>query len=492
MKLTRLNMLALGALLLFTAAASAADLSLTAVTYPERKSIDIPFAVTSIGPKDARISAEVDFRGGQAQIEISYREMQPAILFSGNITAYSVWAVTRDGVTENLGELAVTDPKGSRKFATGQKDFAMMITAEPIIGTPQPSTLVIATSQAPPPKEAKSASFAFNRFTSAFYQNLIKPGNPSIADLKYTKGAEPVELMKARKLVEMAGNPLVAKYDPKAVPEASVFLAQATNSATGGGSAKVITDYAARATARASEGIRLTVQKEYEAMIAAEEAKKAAEKAALQTGLATTTSERDQLAIEKRQLETEKAQLEADKAALKAERDALAARLDGAVERIMEVRKTARGLAMDLGNVLFDVNKATLKQAALQPLAKLSGVLLMVPEVNVRIEGFTDATGTAERNRMLSAERARSVFDFLKAQGIAPERMTHAGYGPANPVADNATAEGRTRNRRVELTLAQGVIEPTPGGFTAPEVPPAPAKAPAKKAPKPAEPAKKN
>ena len=82
------------------------------MTYPEKKSIDIPFAVTSIGPKDARISAEVEFRGGQAQIEISYRKMQPAILFSGNITAYSVWAVTKDGVTENLGELAVDRPEG--------------------------------------------------------------------------------------------------------------------------------------------------------------------------------------------------------------------------------------------------------------------------------------------------------------------------------------------------------------------------------------------
>ena len=160
-------------------------------------------------------------------------------------------------------------------------------------------------------------------------------------------------------------------------------------------------------------------------MIAAEEAKKAAEKAALQTGLATTTSERDQLAIEKRQLETEKAQLEADKAALKAERDALAARLDGAVERIMEVRKTARGLAMDLGNVLFDVNKATLKPGAYVPLAKLSGVLLMVPEVNVRIEGFTDATGSAERNKV-ALRRAR------------PERLRLPRLPEDRPVPDDA------------------------------------------------------
>ena len=479
--------LALAALLVLTAAASAADVQLTSVLYPEKVDIDVPFAVSAIGPKDAQVSAEVEFKGGQAQIEISYDKMQPAILFAGNITSYAVWAITKDGTAENLGSLDVVSPKGSHKFATGQKDFAMMVTAEPVGGTVQPSTLVVLTSGAAKQKEAKSTPFSFNRFTGDFYQKLIKPGNPSIADLKYTKGGEPIELMRARKLVELAGNPAVLKYDPKAVEEASIPLAQATNTATAGGSERVITDYAARATARASDAIRLTVRKEYEAMKAAEEAKKAAEKAALQTGLATTTAEKDQLAAEKKQLE-------ADKAALKAERDALAARLGGALEKIMAVRQSARGVVMDLGDVLYDVNKSTLKVGARESLAKLSGVLLMLPEINVRIEGFTDSTGTAERNKVLSSERARSVFDYLKGQGIPAERLTHAGYGPANPVADNATAEGRSKNRRVELTFAQGPIEPTPGGFTAPDTPPAPEKAtkPAPKpAAKPAAPAKK-
>jgi outer membrane protein OmpA-like peptidoglycan-associated protein len=278
--------------------------------------------------------------------------------------------------------------------------------------------------------------------------------------------------------VEMAGNPSVAKYDPKAVPEASIFLAQATNTAAAGGSAKVITDYSSRASARASEAIRLAVRKEYEEMVAAEESRKAAEKAALKTDLAATTAEKEQLAAEKKQLEADKRQLEsdkaalqADKAALQAERDALAARLNSAVERIMVVRQSARGLVMDLGNVLFDVNKATLKPGAHAPLAKLAGVLLMLPEINVRIEGFTDSTGSAERNKVLSAERARSVHDYLVAEKIDPSRLTHAGYGPDNPAADNSTADGRTKNRRVELTLAQGAIEPTPGGFTAPDTP---------------------
>ncbi|HQR67823.1 MAG TPA: OmpA family protein [Thermoanaerobaculia bacterium] len=474
---------------------SAADLQLTSVLYPEKKDIDVPFAVTAIGPKGAEVAAEVEYKAGQAQIEISYKNMQPAILFAGNITQYAVWAVTADGTTENLGALNVVEPKGSQKFSTGQKQFAMIVTAEPISGTWQPSTLVVLVSGKAKQLEGQATTFAFNRFAGPFYQNLIKPGNPSIADLKYAKGGEPVELMKARKLVELAGNPAVSKYDPKTFEEAKLTLAQATNTVTSGGSEKVITDYSARASAKASEVIRLAVRKEYEAMKAAEEAKKAAEKSALQQGLATTTAERDALEVEKKKLEADKKKLEAEKAQIKAERDALEARLAGALSKIMTVTETARGLAVDIGDVLFDVNKATLKPAARESLAKMSGVLLILPDVNLRIEGFTDSTGTAERNKVLSAERAKSVDDYLLSQGIDASRMSHAGYGPANPVADTATAEGRAKNRRVVVTFAKGVIEPMPGGYTAPDKPAAPAKAPAKKeakpAAKPAEPAKK-
>ena len=148
-----------------------------------------------------------------------------------------------------------------------------------------------------------------------------------------------------------------------------------------------------------------------------------------------TTAEKDQLAADKRKLE-------ADKAALKAERDALEARLGGALSQIMTVRESARGIVMDLGDVLFDVGKATLKPGARESLAKLSGVLLMLPDVNLRVEGFTDSTGSAETNKVLSANRAKSVYDFLITMKIDAARMAHAGYGPANPVGDNATAAG--------------------------------------------------
>jgi outer membrane protein OmpA-like peptidoglycan-associated protein len=514
-------------------AASGAEVQLTSVLYPDRTNIDVPFAVTAIGPKAATVSAEVNFRDGQARIEVSWTGMQPAIMFAGNITSYALFAVTKDGLSENLGEVAVLKPNGSRKFQTGQKDFALIITAEPVTGTPQPSNLVVFTSGGPSKKTAKPTPFKFNRFANEFWQQQIKPGNPSIANLPmFVPGAEPVELTTARKLVEMAQAMKLAPEFAKNVDQAKVTLAQATNTAAAGGSSKVVTDYAARAGSLASEAIRGTVRKDYEAKLSAEDARKLAEKASLEKGLAQTSAqlsltekqkaeieallaqvrvekaqveaeksrieaEKAQVEAEKSRIEAEKAVIEADRVKVKAERDALAERLAGALGKIMATRQTARGITMDLGDVLYDVNKATLKTAARESLAKLSGVLLMLPDVNVRIEGFTDSTGTAERNKTLSAERAQSVFEFLKVQGIDASRMAHAGYGPANPVASNDTKEGKAKNRRVEMTFAQGTIEPTPGGYTAPDKPAAPAKPvlkpAAKKAPaKAAAPAKTN
>ncbi|MFI5180537.1 MAG: OmpA family protein [Thermoanaerobaculia bacterium] len=476
-------------------AASAAEIQLTSVLYPEKKSIDIPFTATAIGPKAATVSATVYSKSGQSDIKISWEETPPAILFSGNITDYAVWAITKDGVADYLGELGVTDPNGSRKFRTGRKDFAIIITAEAVTGTPKPSNLVVFVSGPSKKVEAKSSTFAFSGFIGEFWQKQIKPGNPSIADLPpYQAGSEPIQLIKARKLLEMAQGMKLTPGTEKSIDDAKIALSQAANTAAAGGSSKVITDYAARSASLSSEAIRKTVQTDYDAMVAAAEAKKAAEKAALQKGLATTSAQLDETTRAKAEVEAllaqvrkEKAEVEADRASVqaerdlvKAERDALAARLSGALEKIMAVRQSARGIVMDLGDVLYDVNKATLKPGARESLAKLSGVLLMLPDINIRIEGFTDSTGTAERNRVLSADRAKSVYDYLTAQGIASGRLSHAGYGPANPVADNATKEGRAKNRRVELTFAQGMIEPTPGGYTAPDAPPASAKPAAK------------
>jgi outer membrane protein OmpA-like peptidoglycan-associated protein len=118
------------------------------------------------------------------------------------------------------------------------------------------------------------------------------------------------------------------------------------------------------------------------------------------------------------------------------------------VERVGEGIK----ITFDSG-ILFDVNQATLKPEAKQNLEKLAVILNKYPDTNILIEGHTDSTGTYEHNLDLSKQRAQSVSNYLASLGVDPSRFTTMGYGPSQPVASNATAEGRTQNRRVELAV---------------------------------------
>ncbi len=118
------------------------------------------------------------------------------------------------------------------------------------------------------------------------------------------------------------------------------------------------------------------------------------------------------------------------------------------IERVGEGIK----ITFDSG-ILFDVDKATLKPEAKTNLDKLAVILNKYPDTNVLIEGHTDATGTEEHNLTLSKERAQSVSNYLAGLGVDPKRFTDMGYGEAQPVASNDTAEGRAQNRRVELAI---------------------------------------
>jgi len=101
--------------------------------------------------------------------------------------------------------------------------------------------------------------------------------------------------------------------------------------------------------------------------------------------------------------------------------------------------------------VNFDFDRATLRPEAAPVVAQVAAMLKADPKLRLTIEGHTDALGTADRNRALSAERAASFAAALTAQGIGADRLSSAGFGPDKPVATNDTSEGRARNRRVEL-----------------------------------------
>ena len=136
------------------------------------------------------------------------------------------------------------------------------------------------------------------------------------------------------------------------------------------------------------------------------------------------------------------------------ERAQLRERLRQQLNLILETRESARGLIVNISDVLFDFNKYTLKPGAREKMAKVSGILLAYPGLKIQVEGHTDSVGGDEYNQRLSEQRAATVRDYLTAQGVPSGSVTAVGFGKAQPVASNDTAAGRQQNRRVELVVS--------------------------------------
>jgi outer membrane protein OmpA-like peptidoglycan-associated protein len=137
------------------------------------------------------------------------------------------------------------------------------------------------------------------------------------------------------------------------------------------------------------------------------------------------------------------------------------------VVEITNLRETSRGIVISLSDILFDVNKATLKPGAESNVRRIAGILQQYPDRQIAVEGHTDATGSDEVNQRLSEERAASVRASLIAGGVPEGQISSVGLGETQPVADNNTATGRQQNRRVEIIvlgagkLADAVPPPT-------------------------------
>jgi outer membrane protein OmpA-like peptidoglycan-associated protein len=140
------------------------------------------------------------------------------------------------------------------------------------------------------------------------------------------------------------------------------------------------------------------------------------------------------------------------------DREELRARLLQQFSLILETRDTARGLVVNMSDVLFDSGKFTLRPLAREKLAKISGIVLAYPSLKLAVEGNTDSVGTEAFNQALSEHRAEGVRSYLTQQGIPESSTTATGFGKTRPIASNDTSEGRQQNRRVELVVSGEVI----------------------------------
>jgi outer membrane protein OmpA-like peptidoglycan-associated protein len=159
------------------------------------------------------------------------------------------------------------------------------------------------------------------------------------------------------------------------------------------------------------------------------------------------------------QSEAEKSRLAADeanrlRAQSEAEKAALKEQLRQQLNMILETRSTARGLIVNMSDVLFDTGKYTLRPGAREKLARVSGILLAHPTLKIEVEGHTDSVGGEDYNQRLSEQRAATVRDYLVQNGISMNNVSALGFGKTRPVASNDTASGRQMNRRVELVVS--------------------------------------
>ena len=174
---------------------------------------------------------------------------------------------------------------------------------------------------------------------------------------------------------------------------------------------------------------------------------------------------RNQLGSAKEQLASQRQELDSErKARVDAERRVAETR--AALERIATVRADSRGVIVSLpGGVLFASGKSELLGTAKNKLSEVAVVLAKEPNAKLTVEGYTDSRGSDQLNNELSAKRAEAVRSFLVSKGIAAENIVAEGRGKDQPVADNATAEGRANNRRVEIVVKAG--ERAPDGIPA-------------------------
>jgi outer membrane protein OmpA-like peptidoglycan-associated protein len=217
---------------------------------------------------------------------------------------------------------------------------------------------------------------------------------------------------------------------------------------------------AQRDTATA-EAARLSAQRDAATAdsnrLTAERDKATANAALLSAENATAAAERARLASDAARAAVEGQALDAQ-ARSEREKNELRARLRDQLNIILDTRESARGLVVNLSDVLFDTGKADLKPGSREKLARLTGVLLSHPGLHVEVEGHTDSVGADNYNQHLSETRASSVRDYLVREGIAPTTVGTSGFGESKPVASNGTAAGKQQNRRVELVVSGEAI----------------------------------
>ncbi len=470
--------------------------SVQAVNYEHRSgSSKLDFAGTALMPS-ANGVAEVNSKRGSIAIEAEFGNLQKPTTFGNEYLTYVLWAISPEGRAVNLGEVLLGGNHRSKlNVTTDLQAFALIVTAEPYYAVRQPSNVVILENVVR--EETKGTTEAVN----AKYELMERGGyiptgykfDPVILNAKL-----PLEFFEARNAVRIAQSEGAEQYAPDSYQHAVKLMTNADGYAIDKHlDRKPLIAVSREAVQTAEDARAIAVKKMDEVRLANErqdsadaqanaqaakiKAESDAVKAQSDAARAQTDAANAQAATAKAQADmansqaasanaVSAAQADADQSRLAAQqaqlgqqqaetdKAAMRAKLSEQLNTILQTRDSARGLIVSMSDVLFDTGKFSLKPGAREKLAKVAGILLAYPGLNIEVGGYTDNVGGDAMNQTLSENRAGSVRDYLVQQGVATNSVSSRGFGNTLPVASNDNSAGRQQNRRVELLVSGDAI----------------------------------
>jgi outer membrane protein OmpA-like peptidoglycan-associated protein len=467
--------------------------SVQAVNYKHRSgSTKLDFAGTDLMPA-ANGEAKINSKRGAMTIEAEFGNLKSPKTFGNEYLTYILWAISPEGRAVNLGEVLVDDNSRSKlNVTTDFQAFALIVTAEPYYAVRQPSNVVVLENVIR--EDTKGTSEAVN----AKYELMERGGyiptgynfDPVILNAKL-----PLEFFEARNALRIAQSEGAETYASDSYQHASALMNQVDGYATRKHvDKKPLIAVAREAVQTAEDARQIAVKKMDEERLASEREASADAQARSQEQADNAIQQKEQAQSDTAIAQTAKAQAESDAAKARneaadaqseaarattamadnqaasanalsaaqaqadAEKAALRTRLSEQLNSILQTRDSARGLIVSMSDVLFDTGKYSLKPGAREKLAKVAGILLAYPGLNIAVGGYTDNVGGDEMNQQLSDRRADSVRDYLVQQGVARNSVTAQGFGNTLAVASNDNSAGRQQNRRVELVVSGEAI----------------------------------
>ncbi len=491
--------------------------SVQAVNYKHRSgATKVDFAGTDL-MRSANGVAEVNSKRGAIEIEAEFGNLDKPTTFGNEYLTYILWAISPEGRAVNLGEVLVGDNHRSKlQVTTDLQAFALIVTAEPYYAVRQPSNVVVLENVVR--QDTKGTTEAVN----AKYELMERGGyiptgykfDPVVSNAKL-----PLEFFEARNALRIAQSEGAERYASdsyqhalKLMNNADVYateknvprkplIAVAREAVQTAEDARAISvkkmdderqeterqasaDAQAKSQGQADDATRQKEQAQSDT-VRAQAAKTQAESDAANAQASKAQAESDAArarteaadaqsatakaradmadsqaasatALSAAQADAEKSRLAAQQA--EADKVAMRTKLSEQLNKILQTRDTARGLIVSMSDVLFDTGKYSLKPGAREKLAKVAGILLAYPGLNIEVGGYTDNVGGDAMNQTLSENRAGSVRDYLVQQGVATNSVSARGFGNTLPVSSNGNSAGRQQNRRVELLVSGEAI----------------------------------